>query len=146
MEFRAKRFEELSTCELYEILKARATVFVKEQGISYVDEDDVDYQCLHCYFWDDEKVAGYLRAFRDNTHEGYVSVGRVLSVDHGKGTGTALIRQSIQAIRERFQCEKIRMDAQKHAVSFYERLGFHVTSEEYLEEGIVHVDMELTQE
>ena len=36
------------------------------------------------------------------------------------------------------------MDAQKHAVSFYESLGFVVTSDEYIEEGIVHVDMSLS--
>ena len=35
------------------------------------------------------------------------------------------------------------MDAQTHAISFYEQFGFDVTSEEFLEEGIMHVQMEL---
>ncbi len=143
MEFKAKTFEELSGCEVYEILKARAAVFVKEQGISYVDEDDVDYQSLHCFFWDDGRVRGYLRAYHDDRHNGDISIGRVLTTEHGKGIGTSLMKQSIPAIKKRLQCDRLRMDAQKHAVSFYERLGFKVTSGEYLEEGVVHVDMEL---
>jgi ElaA protein len=39
------------------------------------------------------------------------------------------------------ECNRIIMDAQKYAVPFYEKHGFTVTSDEYLEEGIVHVDM-----
>ena len=39
--------------------------------------------------------------------------------------------------------KKITMDAQKHAVGFYEKFGFKVTSDEFLEEQVVHVVMEL---
>ncbi len=35
------------------------------------------------------------------------------------------------------------MDAQKHAVGFYEKFGFETTSTDFLEEGVVHVVMEL---
>ena len=45
--FVAKTFDELSTKELYEILKARAAVFVVEQNIVYQDMDDKDYDSLH---------------------------------------------------------------------------------------------------
>ena len=38
------------------------------------------------------------------------------------------------------------MDAQKHAVPFYEKFGFLVISDEYLEEGIPHVDMCLVKD
>jgi predicted GNAT family N-acyltransferase len=33
------------------------------------------------------------------------------------------------------------LTAQVHATAFYERLGFQVVSEEFLEAGIPHVDM-----
>ena len=39
MELFAKSFEELDTTELYEILKARAEIFVMEQNIMYQDMD-----------------------------------------------------------------------------------------------------------
>ena len=53
------------------------------------------------------------------------------------------MEQSIKAIKEKMKCRKISMDAQKHAIGFYEKLGFIVVSDEFLEEGIVHVIMEL---
>ena len=34
------------------------------------------------------------------------------------------------------------MDAQAYAVGFYEKFGFKVVSDEFLEEGIMHVKME----
>ncbi len=55
-----------------------------------------------------------------------------------------LLEQSLPIIQERMKCQKICMDAQKHAVGFYEKFGFQVTSDEFLEEGILHVVMELT--
>ncbi len=143
MEFVAKFFDELSNREVYEILKARAAVFIKEQGINYLDEDDVDYKSLHCFFWKDEKVVGYLRAFFDERHEGFVNIGRVLTIERGQGVGKELMERGIEVIREKMGCERLRMDAQKHAAPFYEKLGFSITSEEYLEEGVVHVDMEM---
>ena len=41
--FVIKKFDELSGREVYEILKARSTVFMMEQNIHYLDMDDVDY-------------------------------------------------------------------------------------------------------
>ena len=35
------------------------------------------------------------------------------------------------------------MHSQKHAAGFYEKFGFKITSDEFLEEGIVHVMMEM---
>ena len=136
-----KTFEELTSRELYEILKSRAEVFVKEQNISYVDEDDVDYRSLHIFLMEDGRVTAYLRAYPDG--EDAVKIGRVLTLIHGRGLGTELMKYAIKAISERLDCKIIRMDAQKQAVEFYKRLGFTVDSGEYLEAGIPHVDMSL---
>ncbi|MCR5676157.1 MAG: GNAT family N-acetyltransferase [Lachnospiraceae bacterium] len=136
-----KTFEELTSRELYEILKSRAEVFVKEQNISYVDEDDVDYRSLHIFLMDDGRVVAYLRAYQDA--DGTIKIGRVLTLVHGRGLGTELMKHAIKTISEKMDCKIIRMDAQKRAVEFYRRLGFSVDSEEYLEEGIPHVDMSL---
>lgn len=137
-----KTFDELTTKELYEILKSRAEVFVKEQKISYVDEDDVDYKSWHIFAMENNRVCAYLRAFKDG--ENIIKIGRVLTLVHGKGTGTQLMKYAISELKSKTGCKKIIMDAQSHAISFYKRLGFSITSEEYLEEGIPHVDMELT--
>ncbi len=143
MDFFAKRFDELNTKELYEILKARTEIFVMEQNIHYQDMDDIDYKSLHCFLADGGKVYAYLRAFYADEACGIVKVGRVLTLRHGNGTGMELMNNSIQAIRQKMNCKKICIDAQKHAVGFYRKFGFEEVSDDFLEEGIVHVRMEL---
>lgn len=142
MTFNAKVFEELSGAEVYEILKARSVVFLLEQNIKYLDEDDVDYRSLHCFMEENGKVAAYLRAFPDGEK---IRIGRVLTLSHGQGHGRRIMESGIAAARERFGELPIIIDAQKHAEGFYKKLGFVTTSAEFLEEGIVHVAMELPQ-
>ena len=137
----AKYFNELTTTELYEILKARSEIFIMEQNILYQDMDDVDYESLHCFFVEDNKVVAYLRAFYNE--DNVVKLGRVLTLKHGNGIGKDLLEQSLIAIKGKMKCKKICMDAQKYAVGFYEKFGFKVTSEDFLEEGVVHNTMEL---
>lgn len=143
MELISKSFNELNTEELYEILKSRAEIFVIEQNINYLDMDDVDYDSLHCFFMENHRIIAYLRAFYQNRDKKIVKIGRVLTLKHGNGIGNALMLQALQAIKEKFKCEKVMVDAQKHAVGFYEKFGFKIISDDFLEEGIVHIRMEL---
>lgn len=143
MNFKAKLFYELTAAEIYEILKVRSQVFQIEQNIRYLDEDDVDYDSLHCFFENNEQITAYLRAFPDN---GNIRVGRVLTITRGMGLGRLLMARGIEAARERFGACAIIMDAQKHAEEFYKKLGFVTTSDEFFEDGIVHVGMELSSE
>lgn len=143
MNFKAKMFSELTAAEIYEILKSRSRVFQLEQNIHYLDEDNVDYDSLHCFFEENGQVAAYLRAFPDN---GKIRIGRVLTITRGQGHGKMLMVRSVEAARERFGTLDIIMDAQKHAEGFYKKLGFITTSEEFLEEGIFHVEMVLSSE
>lgn len=140
MAFVSKTFDELTTRELYEILKARAAVFVVEQSIVYQDMDDLDYDSLHVFSEEAGKVTAYLRAFR--TEPGVVRMGRVLTIQHGKGLGRALLEYALKEIRRSFSPELITIDSQCHAIGFYEKAGFKVCSEEFMEAGIPHVKME----
>ncbi|MBR1628346.1 MAG: GNAT family N-acetyltransferase [Lachnospiraceae bacterium] len=140
---KSKTFEELSKRELYEILKARAKIFVAEQHILYVDMDDKDYDSLHVFFEDEGKVVAYLRAFEEG--RGIVRMGRVLTIEHGAGLGGRLLRFGIEEVEKKFNLEKISIDSQSHAIGFYEKAGFVVCSEEFLEEGVKHVKMELSR-
>ena len=139
----SKKFEELNTVELYEILKSRAEIFIMEQNILYQDMDNIDYKSLHCFFMEENKVIAYLRAFYQENNSNIARIGRVLTLEHGNGIGRELMEKSIIAIKEKMNCKKISMDAQKHAVGFYEKFGFKSVSDDFLEEGIVHVVMEL---
>ena len=138
--YKAKPFSELTAAETYEILKSRSRVFQFEQNIRYLDEDDVDYDSLHCFFEENGQVTAYLRAYIEDDN---IKIGRVLTVAHGKGQGKRLMELGVISAREYFGERTVVIDAQKHAEGFYKKLGFVTTSGEFLEEGIVHVRMEL---
>ncbi|MBP3204266.1 MAG: GNAT family N-acetyltransferase [Lachnospiraceae bacterium] len=141
MELKSKFFHELTTKELYEILKARAEIFVVEQNCVYQDLDDRDYASLHVFYEEDEKVVAYLRAFSKD--EKTVQMGRVLTVKHGTGLGGMLLKAGIDQIQEKLCPNQIYIEAQCYATGYYVREGFRVCSDEFLEDGIPHVGMEL---
>ena len=143
LKYIAKNFDELTAKELYEILKARAEIFVVEQQIIYQDMDDMDYKSLHCFLWEENRVSAYLRAYFPDDNIERIKVGRVLTLQHGRGFGKKLLEESISVIKNELKCKVICIDAQTHAIGFYEKFGFKVTSEEFWEEGILHVAMEL---
>ncbi|MCR5088265.1 MAG: GNAT family N-acetyltransferase [Oscillospiraceae bacterium] len=141
MEFISKFFDELTPAELYGILQARSAVFVVEQNCAYQDIDGHDPESLHVFCIRDGRIAAYLRAFRRD--EKLVQMGRVLTTERGTGLGGRLLRTGIAEIRERLHPSQIYIEAQCYAVGFYEREGFRTCSEEFLEDGIPHVQMML---
>lgn len=143
MDFIAKYFDELSLDELYEILRARSQIFIVEQNMHCQDIDGVDIKARHFFIEDGGKVLAYLRAFYDGENKACVRIGRVLSVTHGVGMGAEVVRKAVEDIKQNMICQKICLDSQKHAIGFYEKLGFKVVSDEFLEEGVLHVKMEL---
>ncbi len=140
MNFIAKEFSKLALDELYEILKSRAEIFLLEQNIICQDLDDKDKVALHCFFYENNRVIAYLRAFKSGENE--VTIGRVLTLEHKKGLGSELMNKSISEIKRYFGNNKISVHAQKQALKFYEKMGFTIVSDEYLEEGIIHITME----
>ena len=143
MKFICKHFDELSARELYEIIRARTEVFLLEQGIVCQDLDRVDYDSIHCFYESEGVVVAYLRAYKDA--EG-VKIGRVLTLTHGCGLGRALMERAITETVKEFGADSITLHAQTQAQGFYEKLGFAVTSGEFLEEGVPHVTMEIKLE
>ncbi len=132
-------FSDLTTKELYEILKARARVFFLEQKIKCLDMDGVDYDAYHCFLEaDGGEVVAYLRAYES---DGEAKIGRVLSIRHGIGLGSELMRLSLPQIFSIYKKSKICADVQTHAAPFYEKLGFSACGYEFLEEGIPHIKM-----
>ena len=138
MNFIAKKFKELTVSELYEIVRARQEIFLMEQNIVCRDFDGVDYDALHCFLWENDKVVAYMRAFMQ---DGEVHLGRFLTIRHGEGLGRRLMETALPVIKAEFACDKISFHAQKHAEGFYLKLGFKTVSDVFMEEGIPHVLM-----
>ena len=97
MNFYMKKFDELTTCELYEILKSRAEIFLLEQRIVCQDLDDVDYKSIHFYILEDKRVIAYLRAFYEN--DAVIKIGRVLTLNHGQGIGRELFLKVLKKLK-----------------------------------------------
>lgn len=144
MNFVCKTFDELTTKELYELLKARAQIFAVEQNCAYQDMDDIDYISTHVFYQNDDGIViAYLRLFRRQKDTDTIHMGRVLTLEHGIGLGGKILHAGIDVAKRELNAKKIYIEAQTYATGFYEREGFKICSEEFLIDGIPHVQMEL---
>lgn len=142
MKIQVKKFNELTTAELYEILKARAEVFVVEQNCVYQDLDSIDQKSIHVWLENGSgKVLAYLRTFEKADELGTAQIGRVLTTERGQGLGSLILKEGMKAAVGELGAKEIYLEAQVYAIGFYEKEGFKVTSGEFLEDGIPHVQM-----
>lgn len=137
------QFSSLSLDEMYDILRIRATVFVLEQGVVYIDPDGNDKDAVQIYASVDGVMVGCLRIYP--LEERIYRIGRVavLKEFRGLGIGNAMMKEAIRYLRERTHATKACLDAQLHAIGFYEKLGFTLFTEEFLEEGLLHRGMQM---
>lgn len=156
-EFSIKPFDELTTVDLYHVLKARSQVFVVEQNCAYQDMDDVDFDCLHFIAHNNESLVGYCRIIAPefnqiqsnlssaNTSSAMPSIGRVLVLPQHRGQGLArqIMIEAIKYCRKKYGKKPIIISAQTYLIHFYESLGFVPEGGYYLEDGLEHVKMVL---
>lgn len=141
--WKVKSFDELTTTELYEILKARVNVFVVEQNCPYPEIDGYDNQALHLWAEKDGKVLAYARIFDKGIKHSEASLGRVLTDSSFRKLklGKTLIKFAINTIEARFRTSEIRISAQDYLLKFYSDFGFEDTGKHYLEDDIPHTEM-----
>ena len=145
--WKTKTFDELSTQELYQILRLRSEVFVVEQNCVYQDIDNKDQKALHLFGILEGEIIAYSRLFKPGDYFEFSSIGRVVVAEkhRDKNFGHALIDQSILEIKNRFKVENITISAQLYLKKFYESHGFKATSEMYLDDDIPHIEMKITK-
>lgn len=164
-----KRFEELTNMEIYKMFRLRSEVFVVEQECSYLDIDEIDLEAIHSFILNDsEDIVAYTRIYKS---DGVYKIGRVIVAPNYRGNkyGYDVMRQSLEVInsgqfdRMTEQVEinnfenignlevdpivdrNIIISAQARLIDFYRNIGFTEISEEYLEDGISHIDMRWQQ-
>ena len=140
-------FDDLSPHDLYAILRLRSDVFVVEQGCVFLDLDDRDREPTAEHLWtsDDDGVTATLRLLEDGG--GTWSIGRIVARSDVRSRGVAghLLRAGIDRLRE-LDATTVRLGAQAQLRDWYARFGFTQSGPRYLEDGILHVPMELELE
>ena len=127
---------DIVTCQ-----RLRRLVFIEEQGVSEADEvDGLDGSAIHLLAFHGTEPVGTARLLV----KGEVGkIGRVcvLPVARGTGLGAALIRAALDVLRDQPGLTSAYLGSQSHATGFYEKLGFVVEGEEFLDAGIPHRHM-----
>jgi predicted GNAT family N-acyltransferase len=119
----------------------RTIVFIHEQHVPEAMEwDEFDIISVHLLARD---AAGQPVGTARLLPDGHIGRMAVLKEWRGQGFGSAMLRKLLQELTRRHQ-QKAQLNAQTSAVPFYEKFGFRVLGEEFMEAGIPHVKMTLS--
>lgn len=142
--YHIRNFQELSTNDLYAILKLRQEVFVVEQNCPYLDADDQDQSAIHMLGIDHNgDLHAYARLIeKGKSYTDFYSIGRVVisSSYRRQGEGQRLMIATLEKARN-MGWFPIKISAQVYTIPFYQKLGFNTYGESYLEDGIPHIAM-----
>lgn len=136
-----KHFSDLTIEEFHEILRARIDIFVVEQNCPYPELDGKDKDAWHVWLTEEDRILAYCRVLKQGVSCEEASIGRVICRERRKGYGSLVVREGIALAKEKYRADAIRIHAQKYAKPFYEGVGFEQCSGDFLEDGIVHVEM-----
>ncbi|MXR51161.1 GNAT family N-acetyltransferase [Halovenus sp. WSH3] len=129
---------------LEDAFAVRRAVFIDEQDVDEALEmDGKDEDAVHFVIIDaDSDTAAGTARFRVPDDE-YGKPERVAVRKEYRGNGLGRRLMALIESEARTQgCQRTRLHAQKQVVEFYRNLGYEVTSDEFEEAGIVHVEME----
>jgi predicted GNAT family N-acyltransferase len=122
----------------------RTVAFVVEMNVDITLEiDEYENDCRHILCLDDDRpcATARWRCYKP----GVVKIERVavLKSWRGRNVGCALMKHVMSdALDNEPACAGFRLDAQQYAVPFYQKLGFRIVSEPFLDAGIIHYAME----
>ena len=127
--------------DLQECFKIRRIVFNKEQSVSTEkDFDGNDNIAQHYLLTVDNKPSGTARIrYVNNTAK--IERMAILNSMRGKSLGKSMIEYILNDLIKDKELSQIILSAQTHAIAFYEKVGFKICSDQYLDAGIEHRDM-----
>ncbi|WP_313622346.1 GNAT family N-acetyltransferase [Achromobacter sp.] len=144
-----KHHAELTTTELYALLRLRSEVFVVEQNCVFLDLDgkDLQGQTQHLMAWRNGELMAYCRLLEPALNEGQAVIGRVITAPAARGTGLGheLMRRAKQEVQRLWPDQPVYLGAQARLRNYYGGHGFVPVTEEYMEDGIPHVGMLLQE-
>ncbi|MBD1557306.1 GNAT family N-acetyltransferase [Vibrio sp. S9_S30] len=139
-------FTQLSTMQLYQMIKLRVDVFVVEQDCPYPELDDKDHAegAFHLLGYDGEELVACARLLAKGiSYSDVASIGRVATKESARGTGLGheLMQQALTNVESVWGNVPVKISAQEHLSQYYGKHGFVQCTEMYLEDGIPHIGM-----
>ena len=123
--------------DLRAIIAIRRAVFVLEQGVTtMVNSDPHDQSSYHIVGLVDGHIVGAGR-LHVTGREGQIAWVAVLRDYRHLGVGRRIMRELIQ-IADQADARLTVLNAQVHALRFYEHLGFHPVGDTFIMGGILH--------
>ena len=144
MEIIIRKFNELTIDQLYKLLQVRTDIFVVEQNCPYSELDYKDQKSIHVWLEENNEILAYCRVLEKGVSFPEASIGRVLATKRHAGYATECLKTAIEVAKKEYNANALVIEAQVYARSLYEKLGFVQTSEEFLEDGIPHIQMRLS--
>ena len=143
--WREARLSELTPVELARIDRARQQVLTIEQDCVYLDADEADEQSYHVAAWSSAQPEplAYARLVDPGVKYAEPSMGRVITIAAARGTGLGreLVKRVLALSDALHPGLGIRISAQSRLRRFYSELGFEAIGEDYMEDGIPHIEM-----
>lgn len=147
LQWQFARFDDLPPRDWYMVSQARIEVFVLEQNCPFQDLDGADFVSWHLLGWDERDgkrtLAAYCRLVDPGIKFPEPSIGRVITTMPYRtgGYGKLLMAEACARHDALFPAMPNRIGAQARLQRFYEGFGFVKSSEEYIEDGIPHIEM-----
>ena len=118
----------------------REAVFIREQGVpAELEWDEIDATCRHALALSLSGDAVGCGRILTNGHIGRICV---MPEWRKQKVGTALMEALLNEARSRGY-KSVDVDAQTHAVPFYENFGFATHGKPFMDAGLPHIKMKL---
>lgn len=128
--------------EYQQMLKLRNDILRKPLGISFTKEElEKEKDNLLVAAYDDDQLLGCCMLVKNSDKSMRLRQMAVLDNLQGKGIGKALTIFAENLARDR-KSKFIIMHARKDTIGFYQKMGYNVVSDEFIEIGIPHYVME----
>ncbi|HMU45299.1 MAG TPA: GNAT family N-acetyltransferase [Chitinophagaceae bacterium] len=128
--------------EYQKMVKLRDDILRRPLGISFTPEElesEKDNMLIGAF--EDDDMLGCCMLIEEDKNIVRLRQMAVLNDLQGKGIGRALMNFAENIARDRGY-KIISMHARKHVIGFYEKMGYKVTSDEFIEITIPHYVME----
>ncbi|WP_423189695.1 GNAT family N-acetyltransferase [Alkalibacterium sp. f15] len=120
-------------------IEIRKIVFIEEQQVDEsLEIDDLEDKTLHIVGYEDKLPVCTARLLKKEDDTVKIQRVAVLAAYRKQGIGRLLLEQIEKIAKKQLNASHLALDSQDHAISFYEKIGYSVKGDGFLDAGIPH--------